>query len=240
MQNNNFEKISIPSGILSVKIKDKTGKLIEEKTLGKNLIVNNAKLIMAHLIGQDTTATGSTNLNGIQAFNPTLSNGTGGLAGGINVTADDLNGKTADNFRPVYFGFGAGTDVTDVTNAGLANLIAKNGVAANTTGAGVSSASDCFYGGPSGQTNPAVIEYLTSTEGIDHATVKISVTMPTTEGQPNGGSMTYTEFGLFSDFFISDNSSVPGPWPIMFARKTFAGITKTQDVSLVFVWVIRF
>lgn len=236
MQGNNLENISIPSGVLSVKVKNKEGKLIEEKILGKNLIVNNAKLIMAHLIGQDTTATGSVPLTNIQGFNPTSSNG--GIAGGINVTTDDLNGKTADNFRPVYFGFGTGTDTTAVTNAGLSKLITKAGYEATDSSHAVNSASDCFYGGPAGQTNPAVIEYLPSTGGVDHATVKISVSMPTTEGQSSGGSTVYTEFGLFTDFFLSDGSS--GPWPMMFSRKTFAGITKTQDVSLVFVWVIRF
>jgi len=231
----NSEKLSIPSGVLSVLIKNKEGKLIEEKILGKNLIVNNAKLIMSHLIGQDVTLTGSNALDGIAGFNPTTS----GLNGGISITPDILNANanTPDKFRPVYFGFGTGTTGTSVTDAGLENLIGKDGT--DPSGTTPTTAEDYFYGGPSGSTNPAVIEYLPSagTPAIDHATVKISVNMPTTQGQSTGSSIAYTEFGLFTDFIAPDNSV---KFPLMFARKTFAPITKTQDVSLVFVWAIRF
>lgn len=230
-------------GNLHVNTYDKKGKLLGQKDLGENLATNCSKMVMTHLIAQSASnAVG--NMNNILAFEPRIwDSGTGGLGGGVTVNGSTFN-PTAAQLKISRMAFGKNLtddEVTtganpDVEQYGLFNAVSKSGYSAE-------SGSDYtvvnyFYGGTT-----TVYQFLRTTGGeVEDGIIRIIVRMATTEGQAGTGQIEYREAGLFTTLFLSNPATNGGTQqiPFMFARKTFAPITKTNDLELEFVWELRF
>lgn len=235
------DEIKKPQGSLSIKTTNvKTGK-VETKDLGNNLVVNSAKAVMTHLVAQ-ASSTGSSNLSNVVAYDPRIKTASGGgIAGGVNIAASSFN-PTAAQLKLQYMAFGTndisgdGGVSTAVDQYGLHNAVSKSGYTTESQSDLI--VSNFFYGGTA-----TVYQYLASTGSspVDNATIRIVTRMATTEGQPAGGSITYNEAGLFTGLFEDAvYLSTTAQTPLMFARKTFADIVKTEDLELEFVWELRY
>lgn len=225
-------------GRLSVRIKKK-GEVVEEKDLGKNLVVNNAKFVMTYMLGQQPTTVVSEKIKGFDPRNSDPTNG--GLDGGAPITT--FNDSVA-NLRPLFMAFGTNTINTQQGPVhGPAPSLEHKGLfyPINKLGHGPlisNSVQSYFYGGQ----NDTIIQYLTNNDGVPNAWIRFIVTMRTNEGQPPGlNTMTYREAGLFTGMCVrlTDNQGTV-MCPIMIARKTFPDITKTPELELQWIWEIRF
>jgi len=235
-----------PRGYLKVNIIDaKTKKVKEVRNLGENLVVNNVKLVMTHLLAQAPSQEGGT-LQNIKAYDPRIPAADGGgIEGGVPIDGSSFN-PTPDQLKLTYMAFGTNKiDATDgpnpdVAQYGLYNAVSKNGYTVESQQD--FTVANFFYGGET-----TVYQYLRSQasapeDEVSDGIIRIVVRMTTTEGQPAGGQIEYKEAGLFTTLFYPHVATNGGEQnvPLMFARKTFSTITKTESLELEFVWEIRF
>jgi hypothetical protein len=230
-------------GRLSCNFFDKKGNLLEQRELGKNLVVNNAKLVLAHLMGQTPT---TSVINGVQAFDPRISSpSVGRLNGGVPIVDAGWN-PTPTQLAPLYMAFGSNLSGTEtganpgITQKGLFNAISKTG---KESGLGsTETIASYLYGGKEGD-NSFVIQYLPNADGVSDSWVRFITRIKTYQGQlaANGSQQEYREAGLFTTPFVTSTQVSPYEVaPIMIARKTFPTITKTYELELEFVWELRF